>query len=289
MGVAEIIPGISGGTIAFILGIFEDLVQSIRSADLECLRLLIRFKIKDAINHISWRFILAVASGSVAAILSLSHLISWLLVNKPVFIHAFFFGLILATIPIIVRIIPTWNMMKASLVVFVSILVYYLTQFSPATTPETLWFVFLSGAICICAWIMPGISGAFILVILGKYHYILDAVNTRDFVIIGVFLAGISFGIVIFVRILNWLLEKFHDLTILVLTGVVIGSMSKIWPWKENISLMTTSKGKIIALEQINFLPDQLNAEVYLAIALMIIGCSIAVLISGSSQANLNE
>ncbi len=272
MGTADIIPGISGGTIAFILGIYEEFIQSIKSFDLPFLQLLFRFRIREAFQKVSWKFLGSILLGIICAILTLSKSLSWLLHNKPILINSFFFGLILATIPIVMRVMKQWTVAKGISVVVAAMGTYFFVGMAPVSTPEALWFVFLSGAVAISAMIMPGVSGAFILVLFGKYSFILDAVNHRDFVVLGVFILGIGVGVITFVRVLSWLFKNYHDATIAVITGVVIGSLNKIWPWKETIREITTSHGKIIPIEQINIWPASINNEVGFAVGLMVIG-----------------
>ncbi|MCK5178661.1 MAG: DUF368 domain-containing protein, partial [Candidatus Omnitrophica bacterium] len=174
MGAANVIPGISGGTIAFILGIYEELIRSIKAFDLKFIRLLCRFRFKEAFSAIDGKFLSAVFLGIAVAIFTLSKVISQLLHSKPVLIYSFFFGLILATIPIIARIIKKWTPAKIMAVVLTSLAGYFFVGMVPFTTPEAAWFVFLSGALAISTMILPGISGAFVLVLLGKYQFILD-------------------------------------------------------------------------------------------------------------------
>jgi len=246
MGVADIIPGISGGTIALILGIYEGLIQAIRSIDLRFLTLLAQFKFRDAFSHVAWKFLGAVVLGIVLAILSLSHLVSWLLENKPIYIYAFFFGLILATIPIIGRIIKKWTASEVFIALAGAVATFFVVSMAPIQTPQALWFIFLSGAIAISAMILPGISGAFILVLLGKYQFILEAINQRDVFSLLIFVLGIGVGIVTFVRVLSWLFHKYHDATIALLTGIVMGSLNKVWPWKETVRFMESRHGKMV-------------------------------------------
>jgi len=287
MGVADIIPGISGGTIAFILGIYEELIRSIKSFDWQFVRLFCRFRFKEAFSTVAWKFLGAVLCGIVTAIFTLSKIVSWLIHNKPVLIYSFFFGLILATIPIIARIIKEWTLSKIVTVALAALATYFFVGMLPLATPEAAWFVFLSGAIAISAMILPGISGAFILVLLGKYQFILEAVNQRDFFILSVFVLGVVVGIVSFVRILGWLFNKYHDLTVTVLTGVVIGSLRKIWPWKEIVRSITTDHGKIIPIEEINVLPSQLNGEVWLALLIMVVGFVLALMLNSSPDGKI--
>jgi len=282
MGMADIIPGISGGTIAFLLGIYEDLIGAIKSIDLKFLQLLCRFKIREAFSSVAWQFLGAVFAGIGGAIFILSQWISWLLHNEPVLIYSFFFGLILATVPIIVRIIEQWTPSKFTAVILSACGTYLFVGMVPLVTPQAPWFLFLSGVIAISAMILPGISGAFILVLLGKYQFILGAVNDWDFFSLGIFLLGIGVGIVSFVRVLSWLFHKYHDLTVAIITGIIIGSLRKIWPWKEITETIATSHGKIIPIAETNIFPSQLSAEVFLAFVIMTIGFILALRLNSS-------
>jgi len=284
MGMADIIPGISGGTIAFLLGIYEDLIYSIKSIDLKFLQLLCRFKVKQAFSSVAWQFLGTLFIGIGGAILILSKLVSWFLHNKPVLIYSFFFGLILATVPIIARIIKRWTFFRIVTVIISAFGTYFFVGMVPLVTPEAPWFLFLSGAIAISAMILPGISGAFILVLLGKYQFILDAVNGRDIFSLGIFLLGVGIGIVSFVRVLSWLFNKYHDLTVTIITGVIIGSLRKIWPWKEITEVMTTSHGKIIPIAEVNILPSQFSGDVILALVIMVTGFILAMILNSSSD-----
>jgi len=287
MGIADLIPGISGGTIAFLMGIYEELISSIRSFDWNFVKLLLRFRIREAFSAVAWQFLVAVFTGIICAVITLSHFISWLISNKPVLLHAFFFGLILATVPIIIRIIKKWTVLRFLLIIGVAIATYYFVGLVPLATPETLWFLFLSGAIAISAMILPGVSGAFILVLLGKYQYFLDAVNHRDLLSVGVFVLGVIVGILSFVRVLSWLFNKYHDPTVAVIAGIVIGSLRKIWPWKEIVETITTSHGKVIPIKEINICPSAINGEVGLAIGIMVTGFVLALLLNSSSDGKL--
>ena len=282
MGAANVIPGISGGTIAFILGIYERLIRSIKAFDLKFIKLLCRFRFKEAFSAIDGKFFSTLFLGVAIAIFTLSKVISQLLSSKPILIYSFFFGLILASIPIIARIIKNWTASKIVTACLTALATYFFVGMVPFTTPEAAWFVFLSGALAISTMILPGISGAFVLVLLGKYQFILDAVNQRDFFILGVFSLGMAVGILGFVRILSWLFNKYHDLTVTILTGIVVGSLRKIWPWKEVVRSMTTSRGKVISIEEVNILPGQLNAEVFLALVIMAAGFVLALMFNSS-------
>lgn len=272
MGIADIIPGISGGTIALMLGVYEKLITSIRSVDMTFLKLLLQGKFKSAFDHIQGKFLFPLLSGIALAFLLFSKLISWLLQNHPIHIHSFFFGLIVASIPVIMGMIRKWDFSKVVWLVIFTILTFCLVSMSPISTPDAWWFVFLSGAIAICAMILPGISGSFILLLLGKYQFMLDAIHQRNFLILIIFIGGLIVGILSFVRLLQFLLKNYHDITIAILTGFVIGSLGKIWPWKAPNPISQN-------LADINVWPA-INMQFATAIILMILGYITAVLLS---------
>ena len=256
MGASDIIPGVSGGTIAFITGIYEELVNSIKSVDATALKLFFSFRIKDFWNHINGNFLLAVVAGIMVSIFSLSHLIEYLLLNYPVYIWSFFFGLIVASAFIILRTYLAWNWQYIVSLLAGIALAYWITSVSPSETSTAYWFIFVSGAIAICAMILPGISGSFILLLLGKYQYILNAVTEFRVGVLLVFILGALTGIISFSNLLSWLLKKFHDITIILLAGFMIGSLNKIWPWKQVIATYTDRHGEIRPLTEMNILPS---------------------------------
>jgi putative membrane protein len=278
MGAADTVPGVSGGTIAFIAGIYEELVSSLRSINPEALRLLIGFRLKAFWEHINGTFLSFLFLGILTAIAVLSRLILFLLMDYPVLLWAFFFGLIVASTLVVTRKIRKWDLKVVSGCFCGALLGYAITVASPAETTTALWFVFLSGMIAICAMILPGISGSFILVLLSKYEYILRAVKDVDLVIILTFGTGTVFGLLSFSHLLNWMLNRFYNITIAFLTGVMVGSLNKVWPWKSVLETYTTSTGKIKPLLEQNLLPTQYleitHQEPYLlsALCLAVIG-----------------
>jgi len=272
MGAADVVPGVSGGTMAFILGIYEELIDAIKSFDLRSLRLLLTFRARAFFDSISWKFLLALGLGILTAIFTLAKLLAWLLHNTPVLIWSFFLGLILASVVTVSRRVKTWQATSWVTLATGLIGIYLLVGMVPGTTPNDLWFLFVSGAVAICAMILPGISGSFILVLMGKYQYILEAVNQRDFLILFVVAAGACVGIAAFSRFLGWLLHRYHDLMVAFLTGLMLGSLRKVWPWKETVESMIDSHGNQVPLIQINTLPVQLNGEVFAALGLMAAG-----------------
>jgi len=272
MGAADVVPGVSGGTMALILGIYEELIDAIRSFDLKSLGFIVTLRIRVFLQSVSWRFLLTLGIGILSAILTLAKVLSWLLQNQPVLIWSFFLGLIVASVVSVSRRVKAWQFSTWACFFGGIIGTYFLVGLVPVSTPNDHWFLFLSGAVSICAMILPGISGSFILVLLGKYQYILEAVNNRDLLVLSVVAAGACIGIVSFSRLLGWLLEKHHDMMVAMLTGLMLGSLRKVWPWKETIKSYVDGHGDVIPLVQSNILPGQWNTEVLAALSLMITG-----------------
>jgi len=257
MGAADVVPGVSGGTIAFISGIYDELINSLKSFDRESLKLLFNLKFRSLWKKINGTFLLAVFSGILISIFSLARLLEYLMGSYPVFIWSFFFGLILASAIIILRKINKWGWKNILALIFGTAVMFVISTFSPAETTEAYWFIFISGAIAVCAMILPGISGAFILLILGKYQFILGAVSSFDIPVLIIFGSGVITGLISFANLLSWLLGNYRDTTISVLAGFLIGSLNKIWPWKENISTRISSDGHIVPLVQKNIFPGE--------------------------------
>ena len=246
MGAADVIPGVSGGTIAFITGIYDEFVGSIARIDAEAVRLLLRGKLREFWKHINGWFLLAIAAGIGVSVVSLAGLMQMLLVSFPIQTWAFFFGLIVASSIFILRGISGWKALEGVLLAFGAVLGVTVCTLSPTQTPDALWFIFLSGAIAICAMILPGISGSFILLILGKYQYIMGVISGlasgedfgQNLLILAVFLAGAMVGILGFSKFLHWLLGRWNKETLIVLAGFIIGSLVKVWPWSNTEALL---------------------------------------------------
>lgn len=272
MGAADVVPGVSGGTMALILGVYEKLIDAIRSFNCNFLRLIVSIKLKEAAIAASLPFLLPLILGILSAILSLAKILSWLLHNYPVIVWSFFFGLVLSSIFTVGRTIREWKISCISAATLGAVSSFFLFGLIPLVTPNAPWFIFFSGFIAICAMILPGISGAYILVLLGKYHYILEAVNSRDFLTIFILLGGAFIGIVSFARIIGWFFRKYHDLTMAVLIGLMIGSLRRIWPWKETVTTFLNSHGKEVHALQTNILPPSFDRDLMAALFFMIIG-----------------
>ena len=275
MGMADVVPGVSGGTIAFISGIYEELLDSIRSVDATALRLLLRFRLAEFWRHINGRFLLPVLLGIAVAIFSLARLMTYLLTNQPIAIWSFFFGLIVASALLVARQIGRWDWRTVLAFAVGAAAAWWITVATPAETPDDWWFVMLSGAIAICAMILPGISGAFILLLLGKYQYIMHAVGEFDIPVIAVFVIGAAAGIISFSHLLSWLLKHWHDVTVAVLMGFMVGSLNKVWPWKETVETYLDSRGVAQPLVQNNIAPgtfEQLTGQPSLLVQAILLG-----------------
>jgi len=272
MGAADVVPGVSGGTMAFILGIYEELIDAIRSFDLESLKLVVSGKIRGFMDHTHWRFLLALGCGLLLAIFGLSKALSWLLQNEPVLIWSFFLGLILASVVTVVKRVENWLPLTWCSLAVGLVGIYLLVGMVPGATPNAPWFLFASGALAICAMILPGISGSFILVLLGKYQYILEAVNERNLLVLFIVAAGACVGLAAFSRLLGWLLTKYHDYMVAFLTGLMLGSLRKVWPFKETLESIVGSGGKVVPIVQENILPTQWTGEVTFAVGLAVVG-----------------
>lgn len=273
MGCADIVPGVSGGTMAFILGIYEELVMSIRAgARKPFWRALLRLDVLAALEAVNARFLVAVLAGIAVAVLTLASRLEWVLKNHPVLIWSFFFGLVFASIVTVRKQIHNWNVPLLAALTAGTVGAWFVVGAVPVQTPESAWFLFLSGMLAICAMILPGISGSFILVLLGKYQFVLAAVNQRDVVSLAIVGAGAVVGIVTFAQFLAWLFRRYHDLTIAVLIGLMAGSLRKIWPWKETVASIIDRHGEILPTVQRNYLPPAWNGEVFFALGLAVAG-----------------
>lgn len=290
MGAADVIPGVSGGTIAFITGIYDQLISSINSINGTAVKLFFSGKFKEFWKHINGNFLLSLFCGIIISVLSLAGLMQYLLEHHPIQTWAFFFGLIVASSIFILRGIEGWNLKSVIFLILGVILGIVVCTLSPTQTPDALWFIFLSGATAICAMILPGISGSFILLILGKYKYIMGTITGvttgtavgEGLVILGVFAVGAVCGILAFSRFLHWLLARYHKQTLLVLAGFIVGSLVKVWPWSNmeaivisqfpEIADMAAATGQAIPVEVLaDYLP-QVNMQIGSAVLFALIG-----------------
>ncbi len=281
MGAADVVPGVSGGTVAFIVGIYEELINSIKSINPTNLKLLFTFRIAAFWKAINANFLLALVSGIGISIFSLAKLITYLLENQPVLVWSFFFGLVLSSTYFVAKTITQWDWKTYLFFIIGTVGAYFITVATPTETPSNLFFIFLCGAIAICAMILPGISGSFILVLLGKYFYIMNAVKSLNILIMFVFVCGAFIGITSFSNVLSFLLRKYHNTTIATLAGFMLGSLNKVWPWKETIETFTDSHGTIKPLVEENILP---NSHLWEGLGLIVFGIVLVYVLEKLSQ-----
>lgn len=266
MGAADVVPGVSGGTIAFITGIYEELINSINQVNVEALRVLRRDGIAAAWKHINGWFFVSLFLGIGVAILSLAKGLEWLLNEEPILIWSFFFGLVFASIFFVGKQVKRWSMGAVGFFILGTAIAYGVSILPQSGDNAELWYIFLSGVIAICAMILPGISGSFILVLLGSYGVILSAANDRDLVILGTFVIGAIIGLLAFSRLLKFMFAKYHDFTIAMMAGFLLGSLNKIWPWKRVDSIMIKHAGEpdeeIVNVIEKTVLPNEFTTPV---------------------------
>ena len=272
MGIANVIPGVSGGTIALITGIYEELINSLKSFDKIALKHLLKFRIKAFINHTNLLFLITVFGGSIFSVFSIANLFKFLFNNYPLYIWAFFFGLILISVFFVGKRIKKWDRLSLLSLVIGTIVAISFSNISPLNENDNLLFIFFCGIIGISGMMLPGLSGSFILILLGNYELLLvTAVTDLNITILTIFFLGSLFGLLFFSHILSWLLKKYKDQTLATLTGFIAGSLILIWPWKE-VSKSIIIENKVKVIDYALFLPRQMNEENIIAIIMIFIG-----------------
>jgi len=271
MGAADVVPGVSGGTIAFISGIYEELLASISNVNFELLKTLKSDGIKAAWKQVNGSFLLALFIGIFISIISLAKTIKWLLENEPILLWSFFFGLVLASIIYIGKQISKWNTKAIVILIIGAFVAYYITTLNPLVTENSsLLFMFLAGSIAICAMILPGISGAFIMVLLGAYKPILSALNDRDYKTVATVFLGAIVGLLVFSKILKWMFTNYKNYTLAILTGFIVGSLNKIWPWKETLTWRINSHDLEVPFKQQSISPFSFDGDPKLMFAIIL-------------------
>lgn len=285
MGAADAVPGVSGGTIAFMTGIYEELIHSLKLCGPEALGVLFRQGIKAAWQHVNGHFLLTLLTGIVLSAMTLSRVVLYLLDAYPELLWSFFFGLILAAIWSIIKHIEKWDARLVTSFVIGALAAYFITTITPTSIEPNPLYFFLSGMLAICAMILPGISGAFILLLLGMYGPVLLAVKELQIVTLLIFATGCVLGLLSFSRVLDWMFSSFRELTLALLGGFMLGSLNKVWPWKETLEWTLDRHGKEIPLVQNNVLPNTFEvvtgqpSYLVMALALMLLGVGIVVLL----------
>ena len=290
MGAANVIPGVSGGTIALITGIYERLINAIKSFDINALKLLLKLKWKAFAQYTDFKFIFPVLLGLVAAVLSLARLFDYLFTHFPVYIWAFFFGLVLASVYYVGKTVDRWN--YSTLISFIvgTAIAVSVTIMHPSAENDSAVYLFFCGVIAIISMILPGLSGSFVLILLGNYQLVaIDAINHFKLRIIIPFAAGALFGLIAFSHFLSWLFKRYKNQTLALLTGFILGSLNVLWPWKKPVYLVDKGEivikhGKKVVSYYEQILPEGLGTETILAILFMLLGLLSIIWLEKSTQ-----
>lgn len=288
MGAADVVPGVSGGTIAFISGIYQELIDSINNVNLSVLKTLKKDGLKAAWEQVNGSFLLALLSGIGISILTFSKVITHLLETQPILVWSFFFGLIIASITLIWKEITSWKLVDILFLLIGITVSYYITIARPVSSPDSYWYLFLSGFIAIIAMILPGISGAFILLLMGSYETVIGTINTFSkglttanseilvsaLLKLGVFAIGAIIGLKSFSKILHWMFAHHKNTTLTLLVGFMVGSLNKVWPWKQVLETRINSHGEVVPYIDKSILPQNFNGEpqITMAVVLAILG-----------------
>ena len=274
MGAADAVPGVSGGTIAFISGIYEELITTISNVNTSLFKTLFKEGIKPFWQQLNGNFIVALLSGILVSFVSFMRLAKYLLENHPILIWSFFFGLIIASIYFVGKHITKWNVATIISLLAGAAIAFYISKLPTLGANDNPWFLFLAGAIAICAMILPGISGSFILIILGAYQTLSNAIHDLDIKRLSIFIAGAVIGLLSFSHVLKWLFKHFYNITLAVLTGFIFGSLNRVWPWKNTLTWHTNSKGIKTPLLQESISPFSFEGynQLVFAIILMVLG-----------------
>ncbi|MGB1091089.1 MAG: DUF368 domain-containing protein [Oceanobacter sp.] len=277
MGTADVVPGVSGGTIAFITGIYDKLLSSLGRVNIQALLMLRKEGLAATWSYINGTFLIVLLSGILLAFLSLAKVVHFLMLNHPIWLWSFFFGLIIASVFHVGKEISQWKPGAVILLIVGAVIAAWVSVAAPTSVEPNSLIVFAAGSIAICAMILPGISGSFILLLMGLYEPIMGAIKELDIGIMGLFGCGAVLGLMLFSRFLSWLLAHYRDLTLAVLTGFMVGSLAKVWPWKDTLTTRLNSHGEVVPVYQVNVLPE-IGTELGLSLLLMVLG---AVLVLG--------
>jgi putative membrane protein len=284
MGAADVVPGVSGGTIAFISGIYQELIDSINNVNLSVLKTLKKDGLKAAWIQVNGSFLLALLSGIGISILTFSKVITHLLETQPILVWSFFFGLIIASIALIWKEITRWKLVDILFLLIGITVSYYITIARPVSSPDSYWYLFLSGFIAIIAMILPGISGAFILLLMGSYETVIGTINTfreglttanseiltQALLKLGVFALGCIIGLKSFSKVLHWMFEHHKNTTLTLLIGFMVGSLNKVWPWKQVLETRINSHGEVVPYIDQSILPQNFDGDPKIAMAIVL-------------------
>ncbi|MCF6365558.1 MAG: DUF368 domain-containing protein [Bacteroidales bacterium] len=279
IGAANVIPGVSGGTIALITGIFERLIDALKSFNIKALKLLYKLKFKDFAKHTDLKFLIFIFLGVAVSILTLARLLEFLFDNYQVYVWAYFFGLIFASVYFVGRTVENYSLPVILSFIVGTLIAVWISFLNPATENDSFWFLIICGVIAIISMILPGLSGSFVLILMGNYTLILRSVNVLDFNVLLPVVIGVVIGLPAFSNILSWVYKKFKNQTIASLTGFIFGSLIILWPWKNQEYLIDANgfdvlnkEGEKIISGYQRFIPETLSAEVLLAVAFFLTG-----------------
>ena len=270
MGAANVIPGVSGGTIALVTGIFTRLINAIKSFDTRALKLLLGGRFKEFTAHTDLWFLVSLFAGVIAAIVSLARLLEFLFQHYPTYVWAFFFGLVMASVYFVGRTVKNWH--PAAIVSFITgaAIAVSISVLTPASENSTFFYLLLCGVVAVCSMILPGLSGSFVLILMGNYQLVMiDAINDFDLTVLLPVVIGAGAGLAVFSRFLSWLMDRFPDSTISLLSGFILGSLGILWPWKSEITETFGDKTKVVAYDW--HLPD-VNTGLAIAVFFIILG-----------------
>ena len=292
MGAADVVPGVSGGTIAFISGIYEELITTISGVNLGLLSTWKANGFKAMWDELNGNFILALFAGILVSIFSVMRVANYLLENHPILIWSFFFGLVVASIWFVGKQIPKWTWKIVLALVIGAAVAFYIVSLPPLSASNSYLFLFFAGALAVCAMILPGISGAFILVLLGAYKSITEAAHDFDLKTLGIVGIGAVFGLLTFSKILKWLFVHYSSITLAVLTGFIAGSLNKIWPWKETLETAMYGEKEVV-LKEASVLPWNFDGDPHTlwSVALMLAGFFLILgleMLAGNKPENAN-
>lgn len=287
MGSADVVPGVSGGTMAFIMGVYRELIEAIKSFNIELLQKAVKLDVRGVLDHVPWKFLACIGGGVTLAIVSLVHFISWAMEHHEAYLYSVFFGLVAASILIVARELK-WTVCAAISLLLGSGFAWWIVGLVPAEMNHTPLILFGSGMVAITAMILPGISGSFILLVLGQYTYVINAVKNLDILTVGSVAAGCAVGIIGFSRILSYLLDRHYQVTVAVLVGFMFGSLRKIWPFKNVLETMEDRHGELIPIRFENILPDFNDNASWISLMLALVGAGL-ILVLHHIHENLSE
>ena len=280
MGAADVVPGVSGGTMALIFGIYPRLINAIKSFDTDWIKGIVKFDLNIILHRPHFAFLIPLIIGILAAILFFTRVVPLpiLIRTHPEIIYGLFFGLILGSVLVLMKVTKSWSFKEIRFVIAVIAIGHLIFNMVPMETPDASWFIFLSGAVAISAMILPGISGSFILLMLKKYAYIFNAIGYFNFSVIIPFTLGMIMGLVLFSRVLSWLLKKWYQETLSAIIGLLVASLWVIWPFQERMYEMVRGKERLIETQP--YFPQQITADINMAAGMIILGLLLVLVIN---------